>query len=58
MRSYSSSSAKSSHARFKDCDLSGIGGVEDLRGATVSAADAQSLVGAMASVFGIRIEDR
>jgi uncharacterized protein YjbI with pentapeptide repeats len=44
-------------ARFKDCDLSGVGGVEDLRGATVSAADAQSLVWALASAFGIRIEE-
>jgi uncharacterized protein YjbI with pentapeptide repeats len=44
-------------ARFKDCDLSGVGGVESLRGATVSAADAQSLVWALASAFGITIED-
>lgn len=44
-------------ARFSGCDLSGVGGVESLRGATVSAADAQSLVWALASAFGIRIEE-
>ncbi|MEV5746781.1 pentapeptide repeat-containing protein [Actinoallomurus sp. NPDC052308] len=51
------SQAKIIDARFKDCDLSGLGGVESLRGATVSSADAQSLVWALASAFGIRIED-
>lgn len=51
------SQAKIIDARFSDCDLSGVGGVESLRGATVSAADAQSLVWALASAFGIRIEE-
>jgi hypothetical protein len=51
------SQAQVVNARFSDCDLSGVGGVESLRGATVSAADAQSLVWALASAFGIRIED-
>jgi uncharacterized protein YjbI with pentapeptide repeats len=51
------SQAQVINARFSDCDLSGVGGVESLRGATVSAADAQSLVWALASAFGIRIED-
>jgi uncharacterized protein YjbI with pentapeptide repeats len=44
------------NARFSDCDLSGVRGVDGLRGATVSAADAQSLVWALASAFDIRIE--
>ncbi|WP_433170320.1 pentapeptide repeat-containing protein [Actinoallomurus sp. CA-150999] len=51
------SQAKIIDARFSDCDLSGVGGVESLRGATVSAADAQSLVSALASAFGIKIEE-
>jgi uncharacterized protein YjbI with pentapeptide repeats len=51
------SQVKILNARFSDCDLSGVGGVESLRGATVSAADAQSLVWALASAFGIRIEE-
>lgn len=51
------SQAQVINARFSDCDLSGVGGVESLRGATVSAADAQSLLWALASAFGIRIED-
>lgn len=51
------SGVKITNARFSDCDLSGVGGVESLRGATVSAADALSLVWALASAFGIGIED-
>lgn len=51
------SNAKMRGARLTDCDLSGVAGILSFQGAIVSAADAQSLVYALASAMGITIED-
>ena len=51
------SKAQMEGARLSDCKLDGAGGVESLRGAIVTSRDALGLAYALASAFGIRIED-
>lgn len=51
------SNAKMQGARLSDCDLWGVAGIQSFQGAIVAAADAQSLVLALASALGITIED-
>ncbi|RFU43151.1 pentapeptide repeat-containing protein [Actinomadura logoneensis] len=43
--------------RFDGCDLSGLGGVEGLDGATVGPSDARSLLPSLAAAAGIAIDD-
>jgi uncharacterized protein YjbI with pentapeptide repeats len=51
------SNAKMQGTRLSDCDLWGVAGIQSFQGAVVTAADAQSLVFALASAMGITIED-
>lgn len=43
--------------RFAGCDLNGLRGITSFDGAIVASADAMSLLDALASALGIRIED-
>lgn len=50
------SNAKMAGARLVDCDLTGLGGVASLAGATVRADDLQALTELLAEALGITVE--
>ncbi|GAA4239693.1 hypothetical protein GCM10022254_60840 [Actinomadura meridiana] len=45
------------NVRFSGCDLQGVRGITSFDGAIVASGDAMSLLGALTSALGIRIED-
>lgn len=51
------SQASARNVRFDGCDLSGLGGVDGLDGATVGPSDARSLLPSLATTLGITIDD-
>ncbi|MEV4253517.1 pentapeptide repeat-containing protein [Spirillospora sp. NPDC049652] len=51
------SQASMRDVRFDGCDLSGLGGVDGLDGATVGPSDARSLLPSFATALGITIDD-
>lgn len=51
------SGADMTGTHITDCDLRGIGGVQSLRGVTVTAADAPGLLSSLTAELGITIQD-